>query len=632
MKNSGANREDKGGNSKEDFSLVWHPAGGARQSKSPSPDDNLNREGGSSDVNFQEDEQPGSLRFRVPEAPKRNWGRIFLRISIVFFVFLILIGSLIFALRFNKQFRVSFITTSARIAKYSDESGMPAEVSTVIKKMSSYVIQLGPKKQKALEKSVKLSGCAATIEALLDKKLKTDFGGRDYYKLGTCLLMSDRYELAKEYIKIDPKVSSNLISWNPEQVQLKLVGIEVNRRLDPFSFRSSTANRYCDSWKVDPNCLIRLVEESRQPIRLESEQGFLSLEKKVVKEHRDYVGWLYFAGGLIASKAGDYSKAEIRFGKAMIGARESKDRYLQREIFRSRVKNAWLGGDFVQIDKVWGQIPAEIFNEDNRSFLDVELLRALVAPNADTKNLIAVYLERPESYMRFNDDIYFIKFVFNMGLKNREYERTYGFLKSLESVGNRSFSSGPGSYWLKLAMIRSLYPQGASIKIQEIIRSLDGGIPDTAELEHLVGLIRLKNRVERGALGLAAENFRKAITLGGGDASSFGLIVTLLEMNNPKAADQELKKWQAKSQGLDSGLWIEFARGLISYSSGNVADAQKVWNDQLHRSKNSLFLKVLMHNLRDDPDYMVGRIFEVLSQILPVDSPLGALALFSQKA
>ncbi len=633
MKNDlGSNKGKAGGESSDDdISLAWQPVANSQRQVKQQVLEGADQRADSSDLGVHDDEQPGSIRFRDPEPIRRNWSKIGIRLFWTLMILLVFFGALTFTLRFNKKFRIAVVGQGIRASSYLNEQGF-VDASKLVQKISYSILKIAPKKQKVSSKGDRLTGCAATIETLLDKKLKNSFTGLDYYNLGSCLLLSDRYELAKEYIKLDVARIAPVNSWSDDALNLNIISLEVYRRMDAFSFRAPLFTKHCVVWRYDPNCFLRLVEEARQPIRLETEQGFLALEKKLVKETPALAGWLYFVGGIIASKNGDESLAEQRFGKAIVATRTFQDKYLQRELFKSRIKNLWSGKKFKEIEIAWAQLPAEIYSEDSRVFLDVEFLKSISLPHADIKNLTAVYLDRPESYLRFNDDINFLKLILYLGLKSKEFSRVYGFLKNIESQSIKAASQEKNDYWLKIGMVRALYPQGELTKIQEIIATLKEENGNRAELEHLIGLIRLKSRKEKNSLSLASDNFRRAISFGSSNDSSFSLIICQLEMNDLKGAQETYKSWvSSRKEGVDE-IWIQFTKGLIIYAGGKHDQAIKVWNELQHKRKSHQFIQVLMHNLQDDPEYMQGRIYEVLTQILPVESPLGALALFSQKA
>ena len=625
-------KRDQPKSSPEEISLAWHPSPGQKLQGKQADDNEKDSLYDTDSLDGEIRDQSGTIKFRAPEARRRNWGKILFRFLVFLFLNLAILGGIAFSLRFNRKFRVSFVTLCLKGASLADQQGLPNDISRNLKKLALSVVKLAPKKLKQLNPADGLTGCAAIIQTHLEKKLRSNLNPQEFYALGGCLLATDRLSIAKEYIHNDLSLPNLGVSLDPKIIAPLIMSIETARRLSPYEIREYHFAQSCLTWKVDPGCFLRMYEEARQPTKLDTEHGVSVFEKIVNKESPQIIAWYYFASGLVAMKDGQYSRAEVKLSKASVVARTLNDRFLIREIFKSRVKSLWYSGQNLNSEQIWSQMPSDLIVEDPGVFLDLEFIRNAYNPRADIQNLIAVFLDRSESYLRFNEDLKFVQWVAYMGLKNNEFSRVAAYLKNLANQNLISSKESTPDSWLNILLLRALIPLGDRKQIDPMVQSIENHRSNNPELLHLLGIVKLKRKGDPLALTSAIKYFHTSIQKTGASYSRFAEFVAYLEDRNLKAAEVILKEWRAFDRNGGGEIWLPFAEGLLSYSYGQNQKALQTWIELGQKYKNIQFIHILNNNLRDDPEYMQGRILEVLIQILPAESPLGALALSSQKS
>jgi hypothetical protein len=75
-------------------------------------------------------------------------------------------------------------------------------------------------------------------------------------------------------------------------------------------------------------------------------------------------------------------------------------------------------------------------------------------------------------------------------------------------------------------------------------------------------------------------------------------------------------------------IWRSLAHGLLNYSQGREAVAAQIWKELSQRNPGFVAVRSLRTNLSEDPNYLKDQLVKKIIPMLPVDGPLGPLAVF----
>ena len=171
-----------------------------------------------------------------------------------------------------------------------------------------------------------------------------------------------------------------------------------------------------------------------------------------------------------------------------------------------------------------------------------------------------------------------------------------------------------------------------SFEALEILTQLEKSGYRSAEMYHLKALAQLYAFKKPEVRLLAAKDFQTAAGLNRSEESLFAMLVALLDAKELGKANQVMSEWKRLGPAAQKSMWYGFALGLISYTGGDKAKAQAVWNATELANKKSPLWSNLKRNLTTDPTYLDRDLARTLGMLLGHDSPIGSLALYGQKS
>jgi hypothetical protein len=586
------------------------------------------------DDNFQVHQpESASLRFREPATDRfpliRAYRPLFFGLSL--FVLFLIAGFV--WLRFSRDAQMEARKVLTEAKQLLETKGLAHLIEPVSRSLDRQINKWhgGPGSEKSAQRPWNEMECRFLIEEAISRRVKQNLDAEGRYLLISCQLAQDTPQVAVRSISEahgEPsKLQREAGSWDlvPEQ----LIAAEAQRRLHAMEVRAALRVPTCEKWSASPGCLLRFVDQARQPLATKQDNSFALLEKVVTQKSARVQAWFYWAAGLSASKNLNKEQAEARLRKAAGKLAETREPFLKREIFRTRVRNAWIHRDRLLLQKVWKTRPKAEMEADRAGFLDVSLMHgAMLKPNEQSQEL-AEFFTRPESYQRHQFDPFFVRWLVERAIRQ-------GLTESAQTYINR-LSAGAEDYErvseeLSVLRVRILLARKQPLEALKLIQSMERFAQRSQELLHLKGLGLLMGFQTRQYRMLAAQELQKAVNAGARFEGYFAMIVAFLEAREWVKAEATLSFWRRDKLRSSEVVWISFAQGLIRYARGDLDKARGIWRELAQANPQFDVVRKLEQNLSEDPRYLENQLLNQLLLLLPPDSPLGPLALFGQKA
>lgn len=514
--------------------------------------------------------------------------------------------------------------------------GLPAELSYAISKPFAYWEEKLSKMEAPGGGSSSLRpwssmDCKFLIQEALSRKIKAPLDSEGSYLLLACQLANDMPTVASQMLRESNVLSPISASTPWKELPERLIAHEVQMRMQTLSAAAPPRSPGCPRWKGTPACMLRYVQQARQALQTKQEGAFTLLEKSFPKSEPRLRVWLLWAAGLIAIKESRGPEGEKRLEAAAKLLQKIYDPFMEREVFRARVRNAMNLRDPQLMNKVWQQRPQKRIREDGSAYLDVDLMRKTVLRPLSAAEELTAFLDRPESYQRFRFDPAFIRWVVEQGIFNGRTKEAGAYLERLVVQENEGRIVAPVE-WIDLLRIRLLLAQRRGLESLQKIQAVERYVPRSAQLMHLKGLGLLHAFTSKPYRMKAAQEFQKAINNGGRNPSYFAMIMAFLEAKETVKAEAALSFWQKEPVKGGDRLWVGLARSLIRYQYGELEAVTRLWRELGAEFPEAQFIRKLEQNLRDDPKFLENQIFMPISEILPLKSPLGPLVDLSQKS
>ena len=572
--------------------------------------------------------QPNSLNFRIDSRhfkKKKHWDGARILKYVAMLLVLVLGTSVL--LRFVDEVREAAIEDVKDLASASKKKKFGKIAVPILSKVSLALKAHRPGKvQDGIESSTNSAGtCSDFISDAINKRLKSKLSDEEFIHVVNCALFQDSVKAAQANLQ---KAGHRLgvgIAW--DQISVSLLSLETARRMNPLSPLPIFAKQGCVRWAPLPDCFLRYVDESRLSFKSRWQDGLKVLEPVLQDRGAVEQAWFYAASSLFATKDGEYARADGFLMNASEALKGANNPFLERDIYRHASINAHLSNDANLMRKARTFRPLYRVQEDPRAFLDIELLEEISSPKA--KELIQEYLQSSESKLRFVSDPRFLSIL----LKSAQL---YGVHTEALTLATSVFGSDPKveNFGEPLVLLYARLLVGAG-KAEEALRVLDKIVQagyQSHELFHLKGLAFLLPIKGKISPLLAAKEFQTAAGISKNEESLFAMMIALLSSANASKAEQVMKQWKSLGPKAEKAVWYLFADGIMLYKAGNKVEAEAVWLKAEKVSRNKEIWKTLRSNLEKDPTFLDRDLSGSLRYLLPVDSPLGSLALSSQKS
>ncbi len=574
-------------------------------------------------------QQVTAIKYRKVEHPNR---RIHVWLGILILV-LTLAGLVIalplYLIKTDPTMNLATRNTLRMIQKNLDKRGLGAKTKEYTDLL---LLKLkapeSPGTDKAASRAWRDMDCKFLVQEALSRRYKGSLEPNGQYLLTNCQVYQDLPQAALRMISENHGDASQFQrtsdSW--EMLPLQLLAGEAQRRLQAFQLVAPKNFTNCRRWSGSPGCLLKFLDQARQPVRTRLDDGYLVLRDALRAQRPVLQAWLGFAAGWNAIKAGDSVQAEQYLWDAAKLFPDLFDPFLEREIFRLRLHNAYRQHDKKLFSVVWKARPLALMSDDDAGFFDAQFYKTLVMKPEKTGSALEEFLSHPESFQRFRYDPVFVRLIVEQSIRFQKSESGLSYLDRIAEQQDEEKALDGESLPLLRARLLIAHQNG-----QEALQSLqtvEKFAVKSQELAHLKGLAMLQAYSTRPYLLLAAAEFQKAANLEPRSEHFFALIVTFLETKEPKKAETALKFWQKLKGRAADELWRGFAHGLILANQGNEAEARQLWVDLAQRNPGFEPLQRLRANLNEDPKYLQDQLVKRLLPVLPIDGPLSPLVVF----
>ncbi len=491
----------------------------------------------------------------------------------------------------------------------------------------------GPGSEQAALRPWKEMDCRFLIQEALSRKLNKALDAEGRYLLVACQLSQDMPAVALQHANevFEAKAGSKEIQRNWNNLNEKLITDEAKFRSRALEVQAPRQIQTCRTWAPSPDCLIRLVDEARNPLSMRQDKALQVFDKNLKQLVPHLKIWFFWAAAQNAIKTGRSAEAENRLREASELLKGSFDPFLERAVFKSRVQNAWLRRDLGMMQKIWKERPKQRMSDDALSFLDVELMyKDLIDPSQGLEQLDA-FLNQPESYLRFRYDPLFVRWVVEQAISKGRASSGRLYLERLTQVEDSGEKATP-SEWLENLWIRLDLAEGKGIAALKALQKRELYAEKSALLYHLKGLAMLQGFSSREYRLRAAQEFQKAVNIDGNPESFFAIIVTFLEADALKKAEATLSFWQKQKLNEASKPWLEMARGLVQSRAGKNVEGRKLFFDTKQRYPDFQPLRKLEQKLNGDKQYLETQLLTNMQLMLGAYGPLGPLVFLGQKS
>jgi hypothetical protein len=464
--------------------------------------------------------------------------------------------------------------------------------------------------------------CATYISESISRKIKSKLTVDEQVQVVNCQLFQDSIEGARLSLdKIGFKVSE--LSW--ATMYPNLLSLYVLRRLNPLQPLGVLPKQSCLRWAPAPECLMRYVDESQLGFKSRWEDGFKMLERAMGEQGPEVNAWFYLASGAYANRDFKYERAKEFFKIAHAKVKEISNPFLQREIYRNAVINAYLSADSALMVHAETFRPTARVEEDANAFLDVDVLSKLRGPQGP--DALRKYFQAPEALKRFAHDSRLLGILFRESQILKVSEGSIAFASA--ALGRDLRPEVLGESLIMQYVRLQVFHNNASEALA-ILERLEGAGYRTSELYHLKGLARLYSNKNSSTL-MAAKEFQTAASLSKNEESLFALTVALLASKQSSKAEQVLQRWRTLGLAAQKTTWFYFAEGLVLALAGHKDEAMTAWDRGKKRGQYGGMWSSLKTNFAKDSSFFERDLVGNLRSIMQVDAPLGSLALSGHK-
>lgn len=568
-----------------------------------------------------------TVQFRETSRPEKRWNRwIWILLALVGLLLLTL--GLGYMLTKRSPSAQKWVHKRLQVLRekhvvWSDFLALPE----LEKKLLSWY---APGSERAATRPWREMDCRFLIEEALSRKLNKTLDSEGRYLLVACQLSQDMPQvalrLAQEAYGETAGIKQGLSNWADARVQL--IAGEARYRLHALEAQAPRRFNKCRQWSATPDCLVRLVDEARQPLLVKQDKAFPVLEGGLKKATPDVRAWFYWAGGLSSMKAGRVEEAENRLQKGVQLLGETYDPFLERALFKARVQNAWQFRDAALMRKVWNDRPKKRLQDDPLAFLDSRLMyKSLSNPQEGLKELNG-FLQQGESYLRFRYDPLFVRWIIEQSILSGQVAGGRQYLERLTEAAGLELKS---SEWLATLSVRIDLAEHKGIDALKTLQNLERYMRGSALLHHLRGLAMLEGFSSKEFRLRAAQEFQRAVNSDGNPESYLALVVSFLEADAIKKAEATVNFWQKQKVSEADKKWLGFAKTMVLRQAGKNVEADRQWSELRSRNPDFELFRKYDQNLRVDSNLLENRLFKSLQQLLGPYGPFGPLVYVGQR-
>lgn len=485
-----------------------------------------------------------------------------------------------------------------------------------------------PGSASAALKTWKEMDCKFLIQEALSRRFRGALEPVGQYYLTNCQMAQDLPQGALRLISENygdaVQFQRNGDSW--EMLPLQLLAGEAQKRLQTFHPSAPKNFANCRRWGFAPACFLKYMDQARQPVRSRFDDAYAVLKPGMKSQSPVLQVWLALATSWNYMKLNDGQQVELILKEAAGNFPELYDPFLEREIFRLRLMNAYRLRDKKLSAAVWKQRPVALMTEDEAGFWDAQLIRSVT--QKPERNLAAIdeFLSHPESYQRFRFDPSFIRLVIEYGIRTRRAVEVLSYVDRISEQQDEEKTAD--NEWLPMLRTRLLLAQENGLEALQTLQPIEKFVARSPELAHLKGTAMLMAYATRPYRLLAAAEFQKAANIDPRGEHFFGLVLSFLDTRDTVKAEAAYKYWAKLKVRPADEPWRSLAQGLILYSQGNEAEAGQIWNELAQRNPGFDTVKNLITNLKEDPKYLQDQMVTKVMSLLPIDGPLSPLAVF----
>lgn len=486
----------------------------------------------------------------------------------------------------------------------------------------------GPGTDKSSLKTWREMDCRFLIQEAYSRKIRAPLDSQARYLLLSCLLFQDSPQMALRSIQDDygdpQRIRKTVYSWDvlPEL----LAASEAQQRMQTFSWQLRQDYPNCRRWEVSPACLIRFVEQARQPLRVRLDDGYKILNQGLNQMDPLLQAWLGLAAGWSTMKNGESKQAETYLRAAAGLFPALFDPFLEREIFRARLFNAARSLDKKSFQAIWKTRPITRMEEDEKAFLDVNVYRVFVLKPNESAAALSDFFSKPESVQRFQYDAGFIRMIVEQSIRWHLTSEGVEYLDRL--IGQRSPGKSQDGEWLPLLRARLLLAEHRYSEVLDTLKPIENFAVRSQEYSHIKGAALLSGNLTKNYQLMAAAEFQKAVNIEPRAEHFMALIMAFIDAHEIEKADKSMKFWGKIKVKQGDEAWRLFAEGLLKYARGNRGGARQTWAEIGLRYPSFELASRVGKNLDEDPKYLENQMVSKMIPMLPVDGPLGPLVSF----
>jgi hypothetical protein len=470
--------------------------------------------------------------------------------------------------------------------------------------------------------------CRFLIQEALSRRFSGALEPVGQYLLASCQLAQDMPQVAVRQLTENygdaAQFQRNGDSW--EMLPMQLLAGEAQRRMQVFRLIAPKTFPGCHRWAPSTSCMQRFVDQARQPLRSRFDDGYAVLKAGLKNQNPVLQAWLALATSWNFAKAGDGAQVEAVLREAAGLFPKLFDPFLEREIFRQRMMNAYRLGDRKLAMSIWKARPTVLIEADEAGFYDINLLRALMGKRDKAGPALDDFFAHAESHQRYRFDPFFIRIVVEQAIR---YQKSLEGLTYLDRIHEQQNDDRIlDSEWLPLLRARLLLAQKNGLEALQTLQPLERFVVRSPELAHLKGTAMLHAYSTKPYRLLAAAEFQKAANLEPRAEHFFALILSFLDSKDFQKAESAFKFWQRIKPRAGEDVWRSLAHGLLNYSQGREAVAAQIWNELSQRNPGFVTVKSMKTNLAEDPNYLKDQMVNKIIPMLPPDGPMSPLAVF----
>ncbi len=470
--------------------------------------------------------------------------------------------------------------------------------------------------------------CRFLIQEALSRRFRGTLEPQGQYLLTNCQLAQDMPQGALRQLTENygdaAQFQRNGDTW--EMLPIQLLAGEAQKRVQTFRLTAPKNFPNCRRWAASPNCVLKYVDQARQPLRSRFDDGYAVLKSAVKSQSPVLQAWLALATSWNYLKLGDGAQVELVLKDAAALFPKLYDPFLEREIFRLRMFNAFRLRDKKLAMTIWKTRPSALMEADEAGFHDVMLLRALMGKADKIGPALDEFFGHPESYQRYRFDPLFIRLVTEQAIRHQKAAEGLIYIDRIQE--QQDDEKALDNEALPLLRARLFLAQSQGLEALQTLQPLESYVVRSPELAHLKGTAMLHAYSTKPYRLLAAAEFQKAANLEARSEHFFALILSFLDSKDFQKAESAYKFWQRVKARPGDEAWRSLANGLLNYSQGRESVATQIWNELSQRNPGFVAVKSLQTNLKEDPNYLKDQLVKKIIPMLPIDGPLSPLAVF----